>query len=115
MGCVTSSTVGASVVAPSNAAMAGPAELLANAGKPPPSAMMCMPGEPGCIETGWGPGWDRNRAIEGQTVLHQAAANMISHAAFERSVHPESAFSGPCRTYWELDDDLGSAPLGKCE
>lgn len=115
MGCVSSSTVGASAVAPSNAAITTPAELLANAGKPPPSTPMCMVGEPGCIETGWGPGWDRNRAIEGRTVLHHSAASMMSHAAFERSVHPEHAFSGPCRTYWELDDDLGSAPLGDCD
>ena len=115
LGCVSSSTVGASAVAPSKAVITSPEQLLVTTGQPPPATPMCMIGEPGCIETGWGPGWDRSRTMEGQMTMHHRAANMMSHSAIERSVHPDHAFSGPCRVYWELDDDLGSAPLGDCD
>lgn len=39
---------------------------LEHLGKPPPAVPMCMEGERGCIETGWGPGWDLDHGREGK-------------------------------------------------
>jgi hypothetical protein len=106
-GCV-SSTAGATLRLPGPAASLLQLEHL---GQPPPSARMCMDGEPGCIETGWGPGWDQPPGQEGPIEYRH-----VSTQAWQRSVRDRTTrrVTGPCRLYWEHSSELGSAPVGDC-
>jgi hypothetical protein len=80
-------------------------------GQPPASAQMCMPGERGCIETGWGPGWDVDQGREGHVHYHYAASPPSER--YERA-RREHQVTGPCRLYWESEWEVGSAPMGDC-
>ena len=87
---------------------------LEHLGQPPAGAPMCMPGETGCIETGWGPGWDVDKGREGQLKYRHMADNRRSHELGERATQRKNPRGEPCSVYWENDEDLGSAPVGSC-
>jgi hypothetical protein len=84
---------------------------LERVGRPPASAQMCMPGEPGCIETGWGPGWDVDQGREGHVHYNFAAVQPWERTGRARREH---SVTGPCRVYWESEWEVGSAPTGDC-
>jgi hypothetical protein len=83
-------------------------------GQVPAGAAMCMPAETGCIETGWGPGWDLDKGREGQSRIQHASQARRSHELGDRAVDRASLRGGRCSVYWEQDEDLGSAPVGDC-
>ncbi len=113
LGC-SASAVGPVLMMPGRSPTQAMMAAMTWTGDPPPAVAMCMEGEPGCIETGWGPGWDRDRSREGRMLGHWATGRSASRAATERSSRTGAAFAGPCRLYWESDLDLGTAPLGDC-
>jgi hypothetical protein len=82
-------------------------------GSQPPAAIpMCMDGEPGCIETGWGPGWDLDPGKE-LRFSYPRTPESRDWALRERALRAEKR-RGECKVFWESDNDLGSAPVGAC-
>lgn len=70
-------------------------------GTPPPAVAMCQEGEPGCIETGWGPGWDVERGQEGMSWRPVRAEPCETSRTNAAAMRVGPAIERPCLRLWD--------------
>ncbi len=110
-GCMASAS---GVTIGSNVGKPGQLVDLEKLGTPPPAVAMCQEGEPGCIETGWGPGWDMERGREGVSWRRVSARRCETPRGSAMAMRVGPAIERPCVRLW--DDGCGTAPpFGDCE